>query len=173
LASIVSDHAQVLFRGALGLGFSGEEAEDLVQDVFVTFLERIDSFEGKSQLRTWLFGILHRKALEKRRARARDERFDPIDEVFESRFDRAGSWSRPPQDIEKLLLSSEAGAAIGECMEGLSLNQRQAFLLREVEEMETEQICKILGVSVTNFGVLMHRARARLRECLEKKGPRS
>jgi DNA-directed RNA polymerase specialized sigma24 family protein len=70
------------------LGFAETEAEDLVQDVFQTFLERLDSFEGRSQLRTWLFGILHRKALERRRATVADDRMDPIDEVFESRFDR-------------------------------------------------------------------------------------
>jgi RNA polymerase sigma-70 factor (ECF subfamily) len=170
LSSIVRDHARVLFRGGVGLGFSPEEAEDLVQDVFTTFLEKLDSFEGRAQLRTWLFGILHRKALERRRAIAKDERLDPIDEVFESRFDMTGNWVRPPADIERLLLSHEIGEQIRDCMEQLSLNQRQAFVLRETEEMETEEICKILDVSVTNYGVLIHRARAKLRECLEAKG---
>jgi RNA polymerase sigma-70 factor, ECF subfamily len=55
-------------------------------------------------------------------------------------------------------------------MDGLPVNQREVFVLREVEGLETSEICKILAVSVTNFGVLMHRARARLRECLEAKG---
>ena len=50
------------------------------------------------------------------------------------------------------------------------MNQREVFVLREVEGLDTPEICKILEVSVTNFGVLMHRARARLRECLESKG---
>jgi RNA polymerase sigma-70 factor (ECF subfamily) len=55
-------------------------------------------------------------------------------------------------------------------METLPGNQREVFVLREVEGFETGEICKILDVSVTNFGVLMHRARARLRECLEARG---
>lgn len=170
LIEVAGDHARTLFRAARGLGFSKDEAEDLVQEVFTTFLEKLDTFEGRSQLRTWLFGILHRKALERRRATAKENRMDPIDEVFESRFDRAGNWVRPPADIEQLLLSKEIGEHIRGCMDGLPYNQRQAFVLREVEGFEAGEICKILEVSVTNLGVLMHRARGRLRECLEAKG---
>ena len=170
LGEAVRDHARPLMRAARGLGFAEQDAEDLVQDVFKTFLERLDSFEGRSQLRTWLFGILHRKALERRRASIMDDRMDPIDEVFESRFDARGNWTRPPADLERLMLSNEIGNLIRGCMDGLPVNQREAFVLREVEGLDSGEICKILDVSVTSFGVLMHRARARLRECLEAKG---
>jgi len=95
---------------------------------------------------------------------------DPIDEVFESRFDGKGNWTRPPADLEQLILSKEIGELIRGCMDGLPASQREAFVLREVEGLGTSEICKILTVSVTNFGVLMYRARARLRECLEAKG---
>lgn len=155
------------------MGFSHHEAEDLVQDVFVTFLEKIESFQGKSQLRTWLFGILHRKALERRRDAAKEDRTDTIDESFEARFDGYGNWVCPPADIERLMLSKELGEQIRDCLTCLPLNQREAFYLREVEELETSQICKILEISVTNFGVLLYRARARLRECLEGKGQKT
>jgi RNA polymerase sigma-70 factor (ECF subfamily) len=170
LAEAVRDHARSLFRAARAFGVAGQEAEDLVQDVFTTFLERLDSFEGRSQLRTWLFGILHRKVLELRRSSIVDERMDPIDEAFESSFNASGKWARPPADLERLMLSREIGELIRGCMDGLPVNQREAFVLREVEGFETAEICKILDVSVTNYGVLMHRARARLRECLESKG---
>jgi RNA polymerase sigma-70 factor (ECF subfamily) len=170
LTEAVRDHARPLLRAARALGFAQPEAEDMVQDVFTTFLERLDSFEGRSQLRTWLFGILHRKAFERRRASIVDGRVDPIDEVFESRFDARGKWLRPPADLERLVLSKEIGELVRGCMETLPANQREAFVLREVESFKTGEICKILDVSVTNFGVLMHRARARLRECLEAKG---
>lgn len=170
LAEAVHDHARPLLRAAKALGFAEQDAEDLVQDVFTTFLEKLDTFEGRSQVRTWLFGILHRKALERRRASIKDDRMDPIDEVFESRFDPDGNWTRPPADLERLLLSKEIGEIVRGCMEGLPVNQREVFVLREVEGLDTGEICKILEVSVTNFGVLMHRARARLRECLETRG---
>jgi RNA polymerase sigma-70 factor (ECF subfamily) len=95
LAEAVHEHARPLLRAARALGFAEPEAEDMVQDVFRTFLERLDNFEGRSQLRTWLFGILHRKALERRRAAAMDDRMDPIDEVFESRFESKGKRGSP------------------------------------------------------------------------------
>ena len=170
LTEAVQEHARPLLRAAKALGFPAQEAEDMVQDVFTTFIERIDRFEGRSQLRTWLFGILHNKALERRRATAVDDRMDPIDTVFESRFDANGQWARPPAELERLLLSKEAGVLIHLCMEELPANQRGVFVLREVEGIETTEICKILEISVTNLGVLMHRARTRLRECLEAKG---
>ena len=170
LAEVVNEHARPLLRAARALGIAEQGAEDMVQDVFTTFLERLDAFEGRSQLRTWLIGILHRKAMERRRIAIREDRMDPIDEVFESRFDANGSWTRPPADLERLLLSKEIGELIRGCMEGLPMNQREAFFLHEVEELGTSEICKILDVSVTNLGVLMFRARARLRDCLESKG---
>jgi len=170
LAEAVRDHARPLLRGARALGFAEQDAEDLVQDVFTTFLEKLETFEGRSQLRTWLFGILHRKAMERRRTSLKDDHMDPIDDVFESRFDANGNWTRPAADLERLLLSKEIGELIRGCMDGLPVNQREAFVLREVQGFDTGDICKILDVSVTNFGVLLYRARARLRECLEAKG---
>jgi len=170
VAQTVREHARPLFRAARAMGFSPTEAEDLVQDVFVTFLEKVAGFEGRSLLRTWLFGVLHRKCMERRRAAIVESHLDPIDEVFEARFDTKGSWIRPPQDLERLLLSKELGQAIDGCSAGLAASQREAFVLREVEGLDTPEICKILGVSVTNLGVLLFRARARLRECLEASG---
>ena len=170
LANAVRDHARPIYRAARGLGFRQDESEDLVQEVFTTFLETLDRFEGRSQVGTWLFGILHHKVLERRRESYRDERNDPIDEVFESRFDTKGNWIRPPEDLQQVLESQEIGAAIAQCLEGLPPAQREVFVLREMEGLDTGEICKILSVTVTNMGVLMHRARNRLRECIEKKG---
>lgn len=173
LAATVQDHARPLYRAARGMGFSEDQAEDLVQDVFTTFLETLDRFEGRSQVRTWLFGILHNKTRERRRDLVREQKNDPIDEVFESRFDESGKWVRPPEDLDRLIQSKEIEAALRQCMEGLPTSQREVFVLREMEEMETPNVCKILGITVTNMSVLMHRARNRLRECIEGKGWRN
>ena len=151
------------------MGFGREEAEDLVQEVFLTFLETLDRFEGRSRTRTWLFGILHRKALERRRSQSRERQKDPIDEVMESRFDSRGNWVRPPVDLQRLIESRELGEAIKDCMGDLTVPQREVFVLRDMQDLESEEICKILGVTRTNMFVLIYRARGRLRECLEKK----
>ena len=88
LRRVVEEMARPLYRAARGMGFGQPDAEDLVQDVFATFMTTLDRFEGRSRVSTWIFGILHRKAQERRRAMARDEAQDPIDEIFESQLDR-------------------------------------------------------------------------------------
>lgn len=170
LAVVIAEHARPLYRAARGMGLPESEAEDLVQDVFTTFLAGLDRFEGRSQIRTWLFGILHRKYMECRRAHVRDADHDSIDQVFESRFAPDGTWSSPPADLHRLFESRQAGAAISACLEGLPALQRSAFVLKEIEDLETEAICNTLGTTATHLGVLMHRARTRLRECLEARG---
>jgi len=170
LASLVAEHTQPLYRAARGMGFREDEAEDLVQDVFTTFLGSLEHFEGRSKLRTWLFGILHNKSMEHFRKKQQDQRHDQIDELFESRFDGEGKWSAPPRDLLRLLESKILGEAIDQCLEALPPAQRSVFVLREMEGLETGEICKILDVTVTNLGVLTHRARIRLRECLEGRG---
>jgi len=94
---------------------------------------------------------------------------DDIDEVFESRFDEAGSWSRPPRGPADELFAREARREIDTCLAAAPDRQRLAFVFREVEGLSTTEICKILDVSATNLGVMLHRVRNRLRECLESR----
>jgi RNA polymerase sigma-70 factor, ECF subfamily len=170
LEAIVNDNARRLFRAARGLGFSAPQADDLVQEVFVTFLETVDRFEGRAQVSTWLFGILHHKAQERRRSQARDEAIDSIEEVFESRFDAKGNWTTPLPPPDRVAASGQAAAAIAECLQGLPPLYREIFHLRQVEELSAADVSKIVERTVTHVGVLFHRARLRLRECLEGKG---
>jgi RNA polymerase sigma-70 factor (ECF subfamily) len=170
---VVEALAPAMYRAARGMGFGRTDAEDLVQDVFATFLTSLDRFEGRSQVSTWTFGILHRKAQERRRALAREQTQDPIDDVFEAQFDESDSWAAPPVDLERLVASTELGAAIEHCLEELPAPVREVFVLREMQDLDTREICKILGRTVTHIGVQLHRARARLRACLETRGWKS
>ncbi len=129
LQEVVRAYLPQVLRAARGAGLPPQLAEDVTQDTFVTFIETAHRFEGRSHVRTWLFGILYKKDAARRLRR--DQEMDDIDDVFE---------------------------------------QRMAFVLREVEGMDTREICKILEVTRTNLGVLLHRVRNRLRECLEAKG---
>ena len=159
-----------ILRAARGAGLAPERAEDVTQATFVTFLEKAETFEGRSHVRTWLFGILYRKIAEMRREVQRDSGFDDIDEVFEARFDKNGSWLRPPRAIETGVVGDEIREKIQDCLEGLPERQKLAFFLRDVQDLTTEEICKILEVTRTNLGILLFRGRNRLRECLEGKG---
>lgn len=170
LRAVADDHARPLYRGARAMGFQPDAADELVQDVFVTFLSTLDRFEGRSQVRTWLFGILHRKALERRRDLEDDARHDPIDDAFEAQFDERGRWRSAPHGPERLAASAELARAIRKCLEGVPGLQRQAFVLRDAQQLSTADVCKILGCTVTHVGVLLHRARLRMRACLDSKG---
>lgn len=166
----MQEHSRPLYRAARGLGLSHEAAEDLVQDVFVTFLESLERFEGRSSVRTWLFGILYRKSFEKRRQLGKEARQDPLEETFPNRFHPAGHWAQPPQNLENRLDSRHLREALEQCLDSLPETQRTVFVLRDVEGFSTEEICKVLGITRTNLFVLTLRARTRLRECLEEKG---
>lgn len=170
LHDVVEQHARRLYRSARAMGFSASEADDLSQEVFVTFLETLDRFEGRSRISTWLIGILHHKVQERRRAVARDERADSIDEVFEAAFDANGSWITPPMSADRLAASNQVSAALTECLDGLPDQQRAVFHFREVEGLSTSEVSELIGCTGNHVGVLFHRARTRLRACLERKG---
>ncbi len=97
---------------------------------------------------------------------------DDIDDVVEQRFKADGTWVRPPQPADEQFYRAEVKELIEECLEIVPTQQRMAFILREVEDLDTDEICKILEVTRTNLGVLLYRARNSLRECLETKGVR-
>ncbi len=168
IREVVEAYLEQILRAARGAGLDAQHAEDVTQATFATFIEKASQFEGRSHVRTWLFGILYRKVSEARRGLERDRRSDDIEDVVERRFKPNGMWSKPPQSVR--LYGAEVRVFIDDCLGLLPTAQRMAFLLREVEDMTTEEICKILEVTTTNLGVLLYRGRNWLRECLESKG---
>lgn len=169
LQVVVETYLPQILRAARGAGLKPQEAEDVAQNTFTTFVESAERFEGRSHVRTWIFGILYRKISETRRQLGRDRQMDDIDEVFESRFDENGTWSQPPRAADGALEAREVRREISDCLETAPSKQRMAFVLREVEGLSSEEICKILEVSSTNLGVMLFRLRNRVRECLEAK----
>lgn len=172
LSRVVRENLRPVLRAARGTGLSPADAEEVVQEVFKTFIETAPRFEGRSRIRTWLFGILYRKLSENRRKAARNEHED-LEAVFESRFSADGHWTQPPRRPDQDLEAHELRQQLRRCLGHAPAAQRMAFVLREAEGLSTAEICKILGVSRTNLGVMLHRVRNRLRECLESKGAES
>ncbi|HEX9639682.1 MAG TPA: sigma-70 family RNA polymerase sigma factor [Candidatus Krumholzibacteria bacterium] len=170
LRRVVESYLPQVLRAARGAGLPPEEAEDVTQVTFMTFLQTLDRFEGRSRVRTWIFGILYRKIAERRRQRGRDDAFEDVDQVVESRFDAQGHWSRPPAPPDQATFDRQLREHLDHCMEELTDRHRMAFVLREMEGLESGEICNILEISRTNLGVLLHRARNALRECLEARG---
>ena len=169
LEVVVETYLPQILRAARGAGLNPQAAEDAAQNTFTTFVESAERFEGRSHVRTWVFGILYRKISETRRKLGKDRQMDDIDEVFENRFDENGRWSQPPRAADAKLEAKQTREEISDCLEAAPSKQRMAFVLREVEGLSSEEICKILQVSSTNLGVMLFRLRNRVRECLETK----
>ncbi len=167
---VVHKYMRQIISAAHGAGLDPQHAEDVTQATFATFIEKAEQFEGRSHVRTWLFGILYKKIAEARRELQREVQMDEIDEVVEQRFNPDGTWVRPPQPVDVQLYRTDVSKLIEDCLEVVPTQQRMAFILREVEGFGTDEICKILEVTRTNLGVLLYRVRNRLRECLETKG---
>lgn len=167
LHQLVSDYTTQLRRASLSMGFKSEEADELVQNTWTTFFDVATRFEGRSKVRTFLFGILYNKARELRRdfVKHSHEEWDE----FESRFDDTGHWIKVPTNPEVFAERAQSMVHLEECMDKLPAQQKAAFALREVQELSTEEVSEVMGVSANNLGVLSFRAKANLRECLEKK----
>jgi RNA polymerase sigma-70 factor (ECF subfamily) len=161
--SLLKDELEVqlawLGRAARGLGFSGSDADDLVQSVAATFLEVMPRFEGRSSVRTFLFGIMRRKAAEMRR---RTKRPDHDVATSQSGVNCA--------DAETLVSNAELGQLLSKCIEQLPPNQRLAAGLRFGQEQEAHEVGRALGISGNYLGVLIHRAREHLRDCVGRHG---
>ena len=150
-------------------------AEDAVQETLLAALEGAAAFGGRSTLRTWLTGILRHKISDGLRRLAREhpvaagEDEDPQD-VIEAMFQADGHWVEPPADWGDPQRAFEERAfweALQRCVDGLPAKTGRAFLMREVMELSTDEICKELGITPTNCWVMLHRARLALRQCLE------
>lgn len=158
-----------LLRTARAAGLSRDRAEDVVQEVLLVFVRRAGDYDGRARVSTWLHGVLVRKLWEQRREEDRSGT-DDIDQVVEQRFRIDGTWVRLPSGPEDALARGELRRELTACLDALPERQRLAFALREVEGFTTEEVCNILDVSANNLGVLLFRARNRLRECLEARG---
>lgn len=182
MSGLVERYTENLMRGALSMGFSLSEAEELVQDTFYAYLTGGARFKKRSQLLTYLFGILYNKVRETRRYHGRHDSIDAaVDDRFKDQFGPLGdSWEPDGHwnmknigyftEVEKQVASSNLGELLAACLEGLTTDMRMAFTMKEVEGCEPDQICDALSVSRTNLGVLLFRARNKLRDCLIGKG---
>lgn len=157
-------------------------AEDAVQEALLGALRNQRSFAGRSALRTWVFGILKHKIADLLRQRARtataselavDDDDEDDSEVLTRLFDGTGHWHpatapKPWRDPDASLEDARFWRVFEACLECLPERQARVFMMREFVGLETEAICKAIGLTVTNLHVLLHRARLRLRSCLEE-----
>jgi len=162
---------------ALGYVAAREVAEEVVQDTWMAVIEGLTRFEGRSSLRTWIFGILIHKAKDRGVREKRHATFsafesydDDNDEAVDpSRFqpsgEWAGHWAFPPQPWddqtpEKLLANRQAVNAMNQAIDALPKTLKDVLILRDVEGAEVKEVCEILKITETNLYVRLHRAQS-------------
>ena len=175
LAEQLDAHRSYLMRVAMLQLRDQALAEDVVQETLLAALSGA-GFSGRSSLRTWLTGILKHKIVDAIRRRQRepvatttlDEEcdIDDFDALFKA---GSGAWDTPPADWgdpEHALGQRQFFAALELCLERLPPNTARVFIMREVMELESDEICRELAITANNLWVILYRARMSLRECL-------
>ncbi len=150
-------------------------AEDVVSETLLALLEKPEGFEGRSSLRTYATGILKFKIIDVLRSRGREMPIEPLDEqsmddALDALFAADGHWREPPptwQQPEQALEQTQFFATLQTCVDRLPARLGRIFMMREWLEMETTAICGELGITPSNCGVMLYRARMGMRECLE------
>ena len=146
-----------------------------MQETLLAALRNKHTFAGQSTERTWLIGILRKKIVDLFRKQARERQVDDqwVQANFASEvFDTHGHWKTRvrawPRDAAESISKREFWRVFEACSTKLPDGVCGAFMLRDVEGLTTGEICKILGITATNLGARLHRARMWLRVCLEE-----
>lgn len=156
-------------------------SEDLVQETFLSALKARDNFKGNSQEKTWLFSILENKIVDYFRSnnyKFQKQKVSIGPEFFSHFFDGNNEhkhWNseQKPQEWENLadnassVESEELGKIIQNCLKKLPGKLERIFILKHIEEYDSNKICKELDISTSNYWVMIHRAKLQLRSCLE------
>lgn len=156
------------------------QAEDVVQEALTSAFQHLDSFKGRAAFKTWVFAILKNKIIDvirqKSRLVAMTELFkDEESELsIDALFDASGHWHKYEapqawQSPEEMMEQADFWIIFEACLNHLPAKYAQVFMMREVIELSSNEICSKLELSISNFNVLMYRSRTRLRECLENK----
>jgi RNA polymerase sigma-70 factor (ECF subfamily) len=176
LAAQLDTHRTYLLRVARLQLRDDALAEDVVQDTLLAAVQGAAGFSGKSSVKTWLTGILKHKIVDAIRRKQASPEFARLDDEFridefDALFDETGHWEQPPAswgDPDADFERREFFDIVDFCLEQLPPNTARVFMMREVLELESPEICKELAITTTNLWVILYRARMALRLCLEK-----
>ena len=177
--ALVDRHYAAMIRLAETFVSDKSTAEELVQETWRVVIDKLDTFEGRSKLKTWIFGILSNLARTRYNDDQREKPWSTImeDSIDESaghisdRFDAEGHWQAPPRslrlDPEDEAIAAQLLRRVQAALDELPARQRAAVMLRDVQGLSSEETCEILDVTKANQRVLLHRGRSKIREALE------
>ena len=164
---LINSYHEALYYGAIKQKLGEDQAEEVVQETWSTFFQKVENFEGRSHIRTYLFGILYNKIKELWRSNKKYTQNDDLEDL--SLFDESGNFLHKPVDPSNWSQSQEFLTILDEELEKLPYKQKMVFYLKEIQGDSSEEICNILDISHTNLGVLIYRAKATLRKRLQSR----
>ena len=175
--ALVEPHRRELLAHCYRILGALHDAEDALQDALVRAWRGLAAFEGRSTLRTWVLGIVVNLARSRSRAERRAQQLTSESAVDGARFLPADHprwphhWAVEPvpwQTPEDGLLAEETRKVILAAIDTLPAAQREVIILRDLQGMTGPQVCNALGLTDTHQRVLLHRARSRVRNALER-----
>lgn len=170
---LIEEHSDYLLGFAMTKLSDLELAKDLVQDTFLSALSKLDTFEERSSLRTWLASILNRKIIDHWR-KAETRYTDPVSSFFDQ-DDPNKHWiinTRNNSDldnIEKRIIQNESHQELRDCIDTLPEKWRGIISSKYLHEKISDEICKEYEITPSNLWVIIHRTKLLLRECLNTK----
>lgn len=169
-------YGEYLYRYAMSRLRDPEQASDCLQDTMLAGIKNLKSFDGRIDVKFWLRGIMRNKIIDRFRKAKREAQVDLGDDegVLETAiFKYSGIGSLFPEewkfDPRKNFDRGEFWEVFNGCVDELKDPVRQAFVLRMLEDMETEEVCKVMQIEANYLWVLLHRARKQLRGLMNER----
>jgi RNA polymerase sigma-70 factor (TIGR02943 family) len=171
----ISNYADALYSYTLPRVNDSTLAEDIVQETFLSAWKARDSFKGEASEKSWLYTICKNKIIDYYRKKAKDI-VQPMsgNDHTDSYFDEAEHWTAEDKpgdwgiDYQQTTDNKEFYKILNACKKKLQELQQSVFVMKYMEDLNSDEICKALGITPSNYWVLIHRAKLQLRSCLEK-----
>jgi len=170
---LVEEQGDYLLSFAMSKLRDVELAKDLVQDTFLSAIVKIDTFENRSNIRTWLTSILNRKIIDHWR-KAETRYTDPVSRFFDQDDPKKhwildSKYNAEMETIEDKIIYSDRNNELHECIGGLPDKWKGIIASKYLDEKISDEICNDFEITPSNLWVIVHRSKILLRECLQKK----
>lgn len=154
------------------------QAEDIVQETFLSAFENVERFKGQSSPRTWLYKILNNKIIDYYRRKNKLEfvrpsmEIDQANDLTDSMFDANGAWNKAEfnnqwGDAGNILDNKEFRNVLLMCLEDLPIKWKNAVLSKYILERNSNEICQELDITSSNYWQILHRSKLLLKVCVE------
>ncbi len=168
LAEIVENHHRTVYNVALRMCGNHQDAEETLQETFLSVIKSLPKFEGRSQFSTWLYRIASNTCLMQRRKESRMPMLDPLDGDDDDEYEQPVYFVDMSYQPDDVLLDGELREVMEQAISDLPDGLRLVFIWRELEGLSTAETAEVMDISEGAVKVRLHRARLKLRDILSR-----